>query len=167
MQSWLYDISERINALVSVLDEADDKCIEPDVKNALTGIYESDVPAAVADGIAYIKGQKALIDAMSEEIKRLQSVKKARENRLARVRKGYGDFLEAIGKKKIETERGTMTTKKTPWRTVEDDVDKIPDVYKVQTITVKTNTESVKQAILTGHEIPGVHLEQHNTIEIK
>jgi hypothetical protein len=37
MQAWLYDISERINALVAVLDEADDKSIEPDVKNALRG----------------------------------------------------------------------------------------------------------------------------------
>ena len=76
MQAWLYDISERINALVSVLDEADDKSIEPDVKNALAGIYEGDVPAAVADGIRYIKRQEAQTAEIDAEIKRLQALKR-------------------------------------------------------------------------------------------
>ena len=80
MQKWLYDISERINSLVAVLDEADDKSIEPDVKNALAGIYESDVPAAIEDGISYIKNQEAQVDAIAAEIKRLQDLKKVRLN---------------------------------------------------------------------------------------
>ena len=45
MQKWLYDISERIEALQAVLDEQDNESIAPDVKNAIAAIYESDVPA--------------------------------------------------------------------------------------------------------------------------
>ena len=92
MQKWLYDISERIEALQAVLDEQDDKSIAGDVKNAIQGIYESDVPAAVEDGIGYIKAQEAQIAAIDTEIKRLQAIKKARENRLARVKAGYTEF---------------------------------------------------------------------------
>lgn len=167
MQKWLYDISARIDALQDVLDEADDKSIEPDVKNALQGIYESDVPAAVADGISYIKNQEAQVEAIGAEIKRLQEIKKARENRLARVRKGYTDFLVAVEKKKIETPKGTMTVAAPTLSTVIDSIDDLPDAYKRTTIKIEPNKESIKQAIKAGHNVPGAHLEEKVSIRIK
>ena len=167
MQAWLYDISERIEALQSVLDEADDKSIEPDIKNALQGIYESDVPAAIEDGISYIKNQEAQVDAISAEIKRLQDLKKSRENRLARVRKGYTDFLIAVEKKKIETPKGTMTVAAPTFSTVIDSIDDLPDDYKRTTIKVEADKTAIKQAIQGGHTVKGAHLEEKVSIRIK
>jgi len=167
MQKWLFDISARINALVDVLDEADDKSIEPDIKNALQGIYESDVPAAIEDGIAYIKNQEAQVDAISAEIKRLQDLKKSRENRLARVRKGYTDFLIAVEKKKIETPKGTMTVAAPTFSTVIDSIDELPDDYKRTTIKVEADKTAIKQAIQGGHTVKGAHLEEKVSIRIK
>jgi len=167
MQKWLFDISARINALVDVLDEADDKSIEPDIKNALEGIYESDVPAAIEDGIAYIKNQEAQVDAISAEIKRLQDLKKSRENRLARVRKGYTDFLIAVEKKKIETPKGTMTVAAPTFSTKVDDIDALPDAYKRTTVKIDADLTAIKQAIKAGHNVPGAHLEEKFSIRIK
>ena len=167
MQKWLFDISARINALVDVLDEADDKSIEPDIKNALQGIYESDVPAAIEDGISYIKNQEAQVDAISAEIKRLQDLKKSRENRLARVRKGYTDFLIAVEKKKIETPKGTMTVAAPTFSTVIDSIDDLPDDYKRTTIKVEADKTAIKQAIQGGHTVKGAHLEEKQSIRIK
>jgi len=167
MQKWLFDISARINALVDVLDEADDKSIEPDIKTALMGIYESDVPAAIEDGIAYIKNQEAQVDAISAEIKRLQDLKKSRENRLARVRKGYTDFLIAVEKKKIETPKGTMTVAAPTFSTVIDSIDDLPDDYKRTTIKVEADKTAIKQAIQGGHTVKGAHLEEKISIRIK
>ena len=167
MQKWLFDISTRINALVDVLDEADDKSIEPDIKNALAGIYESDVPAAIEDGISYIKNQEAQVDAISAEIKRLQDLKKSRENRLARVRKGYTDFLIAVEKKKIETPKGTMTVAAPTFSTVIDSIDDLPDDYKRTTIKVEADKTAIKQAIQGGHTVKGAHLEEKVSIRIK
>ena len=167
MQKWLFDISARINALVDVLDDADDKSIEPDIKNALQGIYESDVPAAIEDGIAYIKNQEAQVDAISAEIKRLQDLKKSRENRLARVRKGYTDFLIAVEKKKIETPKGTMTVAAPTFSTVIDSIDDLPDDYKRTTIKVEADKTAIKQAIQGGHTVKGAHLEEKISIRIK
>ena len=167
MQKWLFDISARIEALQDVLDEADDKSIEPDVKNALQGIYESDVPAAIEDGISYIKNQEAQVEAISAEIKRLQDLKKSRENRLARVRKGYTDFLIAVEQKKIETPKGTMTVAAPTFSTVIDSIDELPDAYKRTTIKIEPNKESIKQAIKAGHNVPGAHLEEKISIRIK
>ena len=167
MQKWLFDISARINALVDVLDEADDKSIEPDIKNALQGIYESDVPAAIEDGISYIKNQEAQVDAISAEIKRLQDLKKSRENRLARVRQGYTDFLIAVEKKKIETPKGTMTVAAPTFSTVIDSIDELPDDYKRTTIKVEADKTAIKQAIQGGHTVKGAHLEEKISIRIK
>ena len=167
MQKWLYDISERIEALQAVLDEQDNESIAPDVKNAIAAIYESDVPAAVADGIAYINGQESQIDAIGAEIKRLQELKKARENRLARVRQGYTYFLIAVNKTKMETPRGTMTVGAPTFSTVIDSIDDLPDDYKRTTIKVEADKTAIKQAIQGGHNVPGAHLEAKQSIRIK
>lgn len=167
MQKWLYDISMRLESLQEVLDEADDKTIEADVKGAIAAIYESDVPAAVYDGITYIKGQETQIEDIEEEIKRLQAMKTARKNRLERVRKGYADFLVAVGKKRIETPRGTMTVAAATYSTVIDSIDDLPDDYKRTTIKVEADKTAIKQAIQAGHAVPGAHLEEKQSIRIK
>jgi hypothetical protein len=167
MQSWLYDISERINSLVSVLDEADDKSIEPDVKNAIQGIYESDVPAAVADGIEYIKKQTAFLEAIDKRMEELKALKQSRKNRLERVRRGYCEFLVAVGKKKIETPCGNMTVSAPTVSTVIDSIDDLPDAYKRTTVKIEPDKASIKQAIQGGHSVPGAHLEEKQSIRIK
>ena len=167
MQSWLYDISERIEALQSVLDEADDKSIEPDIKNALAGIYESDVPAAVADGIEYIKKQTAFLEAIDKRMDELKVLKQSRKNRLERVRRGYADFLTAVGKKKIETPCGNMTVTAPTATTIIDSIDELPDEYKRTTIKVDADKTKIKEAISAGEKVPGAHLEAKQSIRIK
>ena len=167
MQKWLYDISMRLEALQEVLDEADDKTIEGDVKGAIAGVYESDIPAAVYDGITYIKGQEAQIADIEEEIKRLQAMKTARKNRLDRVRKGYADFLVAVGKKRIETPRGTMTVAAATYSTKVDNIDDLPDEYKRTTIKVEPDLRKIKEAISAGVNVAGAHLEAKQSIRIK
>ena len=167
MQSWLYDINARISALTDILDAGEHEGISPDIKAALTGIYANDVPAAVEDGIGYIKEQAAQIDAIGAEIARLQAVKKARENRLERVRRGYCEFLVAVGKKKIETARGTMTVAAPTFTTVIDSIDELPDAYKRTTVKIEADKASIKQAIQGGHNVKGAHLEERQSIRIK
>ena len=167
MQSWLYDINARISALNDVLEAGEYEDISPDVKAALMGIYESDVPAAVEDGIGYIKAQEAQIAAIDTEIKRLQAIKKARENRLARVKAGYTEFLLAVEKKKIETPRGSMTVAAPTFTTVIDSIDELPDAYKRATVKIEADKASIKQAIQGGHNVKGAHLEERQSIRIK
>lgn len=167
MQKWLYDISERIGALQTVLDEAEDKSIEPDVKNAIEGIYESDVPAAVADGLEYIRFETGEIEKADARIKELQAWKKAREARLKRVRRGYAEFLQAIGKKKVETTMGAMSVYTPAPSTEVDNVALVPEAYMRQRIVVEPDKTSIKQAILSGHSVPGAHLESKPTIRMR
>ena len=167
MQAWLYDISERVISLMAALDEAEDKSIEPDIKAALAGLYESDIPAAVADGIRYIKRQEGQVAEIDAEIKRLKALKEARENRLARVKRGYTEFLIATGAKKIETASGNMAVSAPTYATEIDSIDDLPDEYKRTTIKVEPDKTAIKQAIQSGHKVPGAHLEARQSIRIK
>ena len=167
MQNWLYDISERIAALQAVLDEADDRSIEPDIKNAIAGIYESDIPAAVADGIEYIKRQEKLIAGVDERIKEMTEYKRLLENRMKRVKQGYTDFLLAVDQKKIETPSGRMTVAAPTYTTIIDDAALLPSDYTRTTIKVEADKTAIKQAIQGGHNVPGAHLEAKQSIRIK
>ena len=167
MQKWLYDISERIEALQAVLDEQDDKSIAGDVKNAIAAIYESDVPAAVADGIEFIKKQKGFIDEIDKRIDELKALKDSRKKRLERVKQGYCDFLISVGKKKIETAYGNMTVAAATYSTVIDNIDELPDEYKRTTIKVDPDKTKIKEAISAGVNVTGAHLEAKQSIRIK
>lgn len=167
MQSWLFDITGRISALLAVLDEADDKSIEPDIKNALTGIYKSDIPAAVQDGIEYIKEQEKLIAAVDERIKEMTAYKKSLENRMKRVKKGYTDFLLAVEREKVETPSGRMTVAAPTYQTIIDSIEDLPDAYKRTTVKIEADKASIKQAIQGGHNVKGAHLEEKQSIRIK
>lgn len=167
MQKWLYDIVERRNALQAVLDEAEDKSIEPDIKNALTGMYESDVPQAVADGIEYIKKQEELIAGVEKREKEYKDYKDYLKRRLERVKRGYTDFLVSMDAKRVETPSGKMTVAAPTFSTVIDSIDDLPDDYKRTTIKVEADKTAIKQAIQGGHTVKGAHLEEKISIRIK
>jgi hypothetical protein len=167
MQSWLYDINERIKALQAVLDESDDKSIEADVKTALMGVYESDVPKAVEDGIEYIKKQEEAIAGAEAREKQYKEYKEFLKRRLDRVRRGYAEFLIAVDAKKVETPSGRMSVPAPTYSTKVDDMDALPDAYKRKTVDVKPDLIAIKQAIQGGHNVPGAHLEEKQRISIK
>lgn len=164
MQSWLYELSGRANALVEALEYLDGED-EADASASIAEIYGEEVPQAIADGIGYIKWQESEVSELAKEISRLQAMKKARENRLRRVRRGYAEFLNAIDRKKVETRFGNMTLSSST-ETMVDDIGALPDVYKRTTIKVDADKTSIKQAIQSGSSVPGAHLETRHTIRI-
>jgi len=168
MQQWLYDISERMTALSETLETfGDDTETSKDISGAIQGVYGREVTPAVQDGIAYIKNQEAMVDGIGEQIKRLQELKRIRENRLKRVRDGYKDFLKSIGKKKIETELGNMTVAKSPVSVVVDDVNKLLPQYTTTHIEVKPDKVSIKEALKKGVPVEGAHLQEDESLRIK
>ena len=167
MQSWLFEINERIKALQGVLDEADDKSIEADVKTALIGLYESDVPQAVEDGIEYIRKQEALIAETETREKQYKEYKDYLKRRLDRVKRGYTDFLLAVDAPKIETPSGRMSVAAPTYKTIIDDAAIIPSDYLRRTVSIEPDKTRIKAAIQAGEDIPGVHLEARQSIRIK
>ena len=167
MQAWLYNISDRLSNLEALLEAADVAGGEPDIKTAIANIYEKEVPQAIYDGIGYLQAQKSLVDDMKNEEKRIKAAREIVERRIERVKKGYMDFLEAVGERKVTTPRGTMTVVAPKATTIIDNAADIPTEYMRQTIKVEPDKESIKQAIQMGKKIPGAHLEMRTSLRIK
>lgn len=168
MQNWLYDISERVQALSDTLEMFDgDDTSSEDIKTAIETVYKNEIVPAVQDGIAYIEGQEAQIDAIANKIKRLQSLKKSRESRLDRVKAGYIAFLKAVDKKKVETAQGNMSIAKTAGSVIIDDVNELPPAYTVSTVVVTPNKVAIKDAIKRGMTIEGAHIQEGESLRIK
>ncbi len=167
MQEWLFDISNRLQSLMSVLDESEDKSIEPDIKNAIQTIYGGEIVPAVEDGILYIKKQEKQIEEIADNIKRLQALKKSREARLDRVKKGYIEFIGAVGKKKIETTKGDMSVARTAGKVIVVDINRIPPQYTRSTVQIDVMKDDLKKALQAGAEIDGAHLEGGVSLRIK
>jgi hypothetical protein len=167
MQAWLYDISDRLSNLEALLEAADVAGGEPDIKTAIANIYETEVPQAIYDGIGYLQAQKSLADDMKNEEKRIKAAREIVERRIERVKKGYMDFMEAVGERKVTTPRGTMTVVAPKATTIIDNAADIPTEYMRQTIKVEPDKESIKQAIQMGKKIPGAHLEMKTSLRIK
>ena len=167
MQSWLFDISDRFKRLMGLMEtdmQGEDTLT---IQEALKDVYGKEVVPAIQDGISYLKWQEAELNAIEEQIKKLTEIKNARKSRLERVRKGYIEFLEAVGKKKVETSVGNMTVTAPIQSCVVDDVNRIPEKYTRTTITIKPALAEIKKALQNGEEISGVHLEAKPSLRIK
>ena len=161
MQGFLYELSERFSNLVEVESE------DVSITEVIQEMYKGEVVPAVSDGIRYIREQAEQIASIDNEIKRLQDLKKSRENRLERVKAGYTEFIKAVGKKKVETDRGNMTVTTTAGRLIVDDIAKLPPEYTTSTVTVSPNKTAIKEAIKAGTKVDGAHIETKDTIRIK
>lgn len=165
----LFRLSEECASLYNaVIDSTDEETGEVDAGlveawTALQGDFEEKA-LAVATVHRNLVVYEGNIDA---EIKRLQALKK-------RVEKGadsVASYLEAAMKKvgtvKIQGVSANISIQKNPPKTVIDDQTLIPDEYLVTKTTVDADKTKIKQAILSGREVPGAHIEQEEKIRIK
>ena len=153
----LYDISKRYQNLWDIcLDENVDL---DTLEDALKSV-EGELDDKVANGIGLIQDLKYHADAMGEESKRLAARKKAIENKIDCLKNYYRDHLQAMGKTKVLTNRGTMSVVKAggkrPLKI--DDESLIPAEFKF--VIAQVDKDALRQALEDGENIQGAHLEE-------
>ena len=159
----LYELTEGYNSIFDLV--LDDTMDLQALEEGLQAI-EGELSDKVANGIGLIQSLKAMTDAMKAEEKRISERRKMIEKRTANVRNWYQQNLEAMGKTKVETPRGTMSVQKNPPSLVIDDESRIPDIYfDIIPEHTELNREKLKAA-LKGGEIPGAHLAQGKGLRI-
>lgn len=75
--------------------------------------------------------------------------------------------LTHAGKKKMETDRFLLSTRKNNPSTVIDDATLIPDTFKTTKATESIDKTAIKEAIKSGEDVPGAHLQASQSITIK
>lgn len=114
--------------------------------------------------VGYYQEEKALLDGIDAEIKRLQDYKKSVSNRIDRYKTYVKDNMQVLGLNKIETELGTISIAKSPISVEIVDEDKIPAEYKTIVQTIKVDKKAISDNFkLTGELIEGVNIITNNT----
>ena len=161
----LYELSAGFN---NIMDLVLDETMDLDALEEGLQSIETDVSTKVSNGIGLIQSLTHYSDGMKAEAKRLTDRQRVLDNRIKAVKAWYQVNLDAMGKNKVETERGTMSVQNNPpaLKIIQPELipaeyqDVVPEHYEI-------NKSAVKAALVNGAEIPGASLVQGRSLRIR
>lgn len=165
MARTLYDLGDAFNGVMDlVLDETMDLTV---LEECLQTI-EADITVKCENGIGLIRSLENLRDGMKTEAQRLTERQRIIDNRIRSIKEWYQRNLDAMGKSKVETLRGTMAVQNNPPSLKVTDERKIPICYlTLVPARYEVDKDAVKTALKAGEEVPGAHLEQGRSLRIR
>ena len=135
-----------------------------DTLEGLTGEFNQKAIAI----LSFTENMNSDIEALSNEIKRLQARKKVYENRKQRLREYLLHNMEASGINKIECPLFTASLRKGVESVEIQDQSLIPDDYVKIEVVEKADKAAIKRDLKAGKEINGATLKRGaTTITIK
>lgn len=119
-----------------------------------------------ADGYgSLIKTWEAEAEAFSTEIKRMEAQKKARLNKVERLKDNLEIYMQTLKIDRIEGSLFKLVMQKNPPSLQIADESKLPD--KLCKIERKADKTAIKEILKNGGEIEGCHLVQTESVRIK
>jgi hypothetical protein len=120
-----------------------------------------------SENYAFITRQfDAEMDIIDAEIKRLQQAKKTREKAIERLKANIEMAMITFEVDKIETPLIKISFRKSESVEVED-VNQLPNEYKVIKVTETADKFKIKDAIKSGETIEGCSIKTNRNIQIK
>lgn len=104
--------------------------------------------------IGYVKNEEAMIEAIATEIKRLQEMKKARENRVATFKEYVKNNMERLELKNVDTEIGSIKLVKGKGSVEIIDPEKVPNEFKKVVTTVSIDKNQIMSHFKETGEVP-------------
>ena len=165
MARTLYDLGDAFNGVMDlVLDETMDLTV---LEECLQTI-EADITVKCENGIGLIRSLENLRDGMKTEAQRLTERQRVIDNRIRSIKEWYQRNLDAMGKSKVETMRGTMVVQNNPPALKVTDENEIPICYlTIVPAHYEVDKDALKTALKAGEIIPGAHLEQGRSLRIR
>ena len=161
----LYALSDQYNTILDLLEAAEDPEGTADLELELDRIAGSFIHKAgsIAGLVAHLDGLAIVRKAEANRLKQRADVCEARAERL---RQYLCRNMEAIGQKRIETDRFTLTVRSYPHVEVSDPAQVPSDYHRVKIID-----DIDKQAIMAtyrrdGEIVPGTEIVQTSKVRI-
>lgn len=154
----LYNISQEFEWVQELLDR---DVLEDNEKERLQKMLEEKIQQNSQEIVTYQIEEQAKIDVLAREIKRLQSLKKAAENRMDKFKDRLTENMRKLKCSKIATPLGNVTlaldsVNKSVALKEGADINKIPDEYL--RISKELNKTELKKALESGKVIDGVEI---------
>lgn len=139
--------------------------ISPEIEQSLAITEEQLQNKSVAYSFV-IKEMDGEVEIIENEIKRLQAMKKARENASQRLKDNIKHAMDLFNIDEIKTPLVKINFRKS--KAVEvDDVNKLSALYKVVKVTEQADKAAIKSALESGLEIPGCRIIENRNLQIK
>ena len=161
MKQSLYNITEDYYSLILSVEENEGE-LTKEIEDALI-INENQLQSKSIAYLSVIKKNESFTAQIDEEVKRLQLLKKQRNNLSNRLKDALLVAVKLHGT--IETEFNKFSTRKSESIEVEN-INGLPNKYKVVKIVESADKKSLKEAIKKGDVIDGVTLKQNLNLKI-
>lgn len=160
----LYELATDLQKLQEIeFEEVQDQEQAEEIKEIIKGEIEKKSSSM----ISLIRNIDTDITALDNEIKRLQSIKKSKENKAENIKKYIKICLEETGMKGIETPLGSIKIRNNAPKVIIDDLDKVDGKFVIIETTLKVDKKAIKESIYNGEIIEGCHLERGTSLTIK
>ena len=160
----LYGITAELNAILSQLEELGGE-ITPELEQALAINEEQFVQKAEDYGHA-ILNLKAMATAAKAEKDRLAALQKFYENAQKRLTDALSTAMQVFGQDNVENATMRLSLRHTTATEV-DDLDQLPAEFKTTKVEVVADKTAIKKAIQDGEDVPGAHLVENVSLQIK
>ena len=164
MKLTIYQIEQSYNQLAEELIDNGGE-LTPELSEALAITEEQLQNKSVAYSFV-IKQIDSEVDIIDAEIKRLQAMKKTRENASERLKANIKHAMELFNIDEIKTPLVKINFRKSEAVEV-DDVNQLPAPYKVVKVTEQADKMAIKEAIKNGAEIIGCRIVANRNLQIK
>ena len=160
----LYGITSELNDILTQLEELGGE-VTPELEQALA-INEENFAAKSEDYGHAILNLKGMAAAAKAEKERLTALQKFYENTYNRLDNALKTAMVATGHDKVETPTMRLSLRHTTATEV-DDLNAVPMEYKTTKVEVVADKTAIKKAIQSGEDVPGAHLVENVSLQIK
>lgn len=160
----LYGITAELNAILAAIEDNGGE-ITPEIENALAINEEQFATKAVDYGHA-ILNLKGMAAAAKAEKERLAGLQKFYENTQKRLEGALSQAMQVFGQDKVENSTMRLSLRHTTATEV-DDIALLPAEYKTTKVEEVADKTAIKKAILSGESVPGAHLVENVSLQIK
>ena len=113
-----------------------------------------------------IKSLSDNVDAIDNEIKRLQSIKKVNENAIDRLKDTLSSAMQLFGIPELKTPTLKINFRKSE-QVIVHDVNSLPQMFKTIKVSEQPDKIKIKEAIKSGEDVIGCELITVQNIQIK
>lgn len=164
MEKSLFRISAEMQELTNELIDNGGE-LTPEIEKSLE-ISNAELETKSTGYSVVIRSLKYENDVINQEIKRLQSLKKSRENTIEKLKNALEYSMSVFGIEEIKTEMNKINFRKSSSLEILD-VDKVPNKYKTLVTDIKIDKNQIKKDLKDGVEIAGVQLLENKNLQIK
>lgn len=158
----LYQISDAIRQALDhiELDEETGEILSADALHAV----EAQAAEKIEATALYLRELDAEAKAAKDEADRMLARVKSMQKRSDYLKSMLLDALHATGK--VKTSRVTVSIRTTKAVEIAEGAD-LPEAYTTVKTTVSPNKTAIKDALSAGIEVPGCHIEERESVQIR